>query len=478
MNYFNPYDLEALTVTRGIDDKLPINAIIVDKNTKVVKKVKNPNLINNFTNRMVLDDVGASFWILEKLWKENSWVRHISGVISKSCVNCNPLNQISSEINRGIKKKLDTYENILAYPNRNETGKQMYRKVYLSLALTGNAYLQIVKNRVGGIAGIYYIPPQSMRTIPFINEDTQQLEYAFIQLDSSGINVERVFFDDEIIHFKLDNPFNDTYGFAPLVALFKDLTFDFNGKNYINNWFDNTFSAGKIFKLPNSAKNQKERNMQEIREKFEGAKNAGKTLIVEGDMELLYDGNKIKDMDFSVLKDIGRDDIITAYGVPLSNAGVRSRSGNANAELIISEGKAFLVNTILGYQDVLYDTLDSKLFKQILKLPKVKLERGVNTQFDLATVSSAVKNLSTFCGTTINENRELVGKPPILVADGEKDWYNIPIIATNNGMLPLEQTFEAIENHVADGGTGIGGKVASIQPSLDASPDKGKVNIS
>lgn len=440
-------------VSRG--DKYPSfdviseQPIVANDYNQVTKIKKTQSGISANSKRHVenlFDNVGASYYILHKLYKENSWIYLASNTIASASASCNPLFKIKSQSDK--KNIVGDLSDLLQFPNFNETGYNLFYKTYLALAKYGNAFWQVIKKKNGQLHSIHFIPTHQMRAIPFINEQTNNLEFYYCQMHEYTQNVQRVFFEEDIIHFKLPNDDSIVNGLSPQVPLFKDVTFDLEAKKWINSWFQKTFTGGMILEMKNSTKEVVKRNRQEIREKFEGSENAGRTLILEGDMSLVYDGNKVRDFNLSTMKQISRDDILTAYGVPLSIAGVRSDIGQGNAEVISSEEQAFARNTLSKYQSVVFNTLNLKLFRRIMKNNDLSITHGANTTFSLKNASDIVKTASQYCGTTLNENRETLGLPTVETSFGDTkvEQFNKPLVATNNSIVPLPDLFDSFAN--------------------------------
>lgn len=426
-------------------------------------------------DRLLLDCVGSSLYLLQKLYKDNNHVNLAANVTAAAVAATTPLFHIKSKSNN--QTEVNRMTELLMFPNLNETGYELFYKTALSLSVYANAYWHVIKKRGGGIHSIYFIPPTTMRAVPFINKKNNLMEFVYFQMDGFTNKVKRVFFQEEIIHFKMPNPESIVYGFSQLVPLLYDLSFDQEAKKWVTSWLQKTFNGGMIFKMENATKEQVKRNRQEVKEKFEGSENAGRTLITEGGLTLVYDGNKARDLDLSTLKNISRDAIINCMKVPLSSAGIRSNSGTINSELIDSENIAMLRNAVMPIHRAIYDKLNSSLFKFILKSNDLSIKEGANSSFNLSNIESIVKTASQFGGNSINENRALMNLPEKDINEfkdkiDNQDYYNVPIIATNNGMLPLKDLFKSFQD-----GSQLGVDTKVKQPTLKVEPDKSKAVV-
>lgn len=421
-------------------DSKPITAnrmTEANRNRDDMGKVKYNGIQDNY------DVVGASFWILDQLYRENNWVQLAIKTIGASCTATNPIFKLKSSKGVG-KTTINKYNQLFSNPNAFTTAFDLFTSTYMSLGQYGNAYWQIIRKMNGEIHSFHFIPAHMVRVIPYIDKNTQMMDYVYAQVDEYSNNIKRYFYSNEIIHFKMPNHLGRHYGLSTVVSLLRDITFDLEAKNHINSWFQKAFSGGMIFKMENSTKEVVNRNRSEMREKFEGASNAGRNLILEGDMNIVYDGNKIRDIDFSKLKQISRDDILTCFGVPLSIAGVRSDVGQANVEVIGAEEKAMLRNTVNVYQKVVFETLTLRFFRVIMGEENISITNGANSSFVQKNAESFVMTASKFGGNTVNENREILG---LDTKDG-LDNFDTPLVATNNGVVSMDDLF----TNFAEGG--------------------------
>ena len=447
-------------------------------------KIPEMNRSANYLNKgayqhlqfLYLESVGASFDILSKLYRDNSWSNLAINTLTSIVTASKPLFKIKNSNGKKIEKARQ-YQTLFNHPNKNENRYQFIAKIVMSLAKFGNSYVFVQRKRGVGLVpnALFHIPTELIRVMPYINSVTKEMEFAYIQVNKITQNAERVFFDNEIIHFKMPNDESPVYGLAPAVPLFRDFTFDFEGKNWINSWFQNVFSAGLILKMENSSKEVVKRNRQMLKEKYEGARKAGKSMILEGDTGLVYDGNKIKDMDFVRLKSVARDDIMNVYGLGLSIANLRSDRGNSNAEVIDSEEKATLRNSVLKYQNIIQEEINHKFFYQMMnESDDIYFSFGANGTFTSKNAIELVKASSQYAGSTINENKEMLGQD---TNDDPKlsKYLNEPLVATNNGVLSLPVLFNSFEN---GGQQNPDTTVTNAkQPTLKVNPEHKNVKI-
>ncbi len=391
---------------------------------------------------MHVDYTTSSYYILEKAFRDNNLVKHICRTYANACVKCEPQFSFESEKSTRNTNYLKNLTDILSFPNKNESWAQLVRKTYIALVLFGDAYWQVRPKANGEIYGIYFVPPQSIRPVPYIDANDGDLKFVYAQLASSNnikFDVSKVFTDTEIIHFKTDNPFSALYGLSEFRPLFKNLEFDVTTKVYLNNFFENSFSGGMIFEIKDTNQDVVERNKEELIELLSGAENAGRNMILEGNVRLVHDGNKTKEFPLQALMDSNADKVYTGTGVTLAMAGGRSENGKLNSELVESEEQIFLTN-VETYQSILFDTLNNSFLRNILNKKDVKIVAGVNKHFSLKRAESMVET-ALKVGATINELRKILGLPKL----DDSSIGELLIVGTNNGAIPMEVFFKNIE---------------------------------
>lgn len=413
--------------------------------------LQTPSLTESSTTDKMRDKYGvwvdyatSSYYILQRMFTDNNWVSLATDTIASVATNCEPNFVFESKKKTRNATLIDNLTEKLEYPNNNETWHRLAFTTYQSLVLLGNAYWQIVPTIGGGIYGIYSVPAHSIRPIPYIDEESGDLRFVYAQVGTNdGVNyhVKRAFDDTEIIHFKRNNPFSIVHGMSAFSPLFSNLSFDIQTKVWLNNYLKNAYSGGMIFEMKSSHKDIVARNKEQLMEVLSGSRNAGRNMILEGEIRLVHDGNKAKDFPMSELSAINSDHIMICAGVPLSMAGLRSEHGNMNGESVEAEEQAFLRNTIEVYQKIVFETLNLHLLRNQLNVKDLKIKAGVNRHFSFKRAESMVETAMKV-GGTINEFRKILGMPKLVDSDyGEKI-----IIATNNGSIPLDEYFNGISD--------------------------------
>ncbi|WP_150523080.1 phage portal protein [Roseibium sediminis] len=208
---------------------------------------------------------------------------------------------------------------LLARPNRQETGPDFLESAYGYLLTAGNAYLEQV-----GVDGIprelYALRPDRMKVVPGANGWPEAFDYTVdgktIRLPADG--------EGEIAavrHIRFFHPLNDHYGFAPVEAAQMSLDIHNAATGWNKALLDNAarpsgalvYGAGDALNL---TADQFERLKEELESGYQGAKNAGRPLLLEGGLDWKPMGLTPKDMDFIEAKNQAAREIALAFGVP------------------------------------------------------------------------------------------------------------------------------------------------------------------
>lgn len=395
--------------------------------------------VKDIADKNYSDKTGVSLvhplHLMTLMQDESPWVDLAVRVIGSACSSTVPLFRVTTTASKSYKKKrqadIDKITDLLMYPNPHQTGYELFRTIYENLALYGNAYLQIIKKGDGGIHSLYTLPPETMRAVPYYDQ-YNILHFGYVQVNIAA--EPRIFLEDEIIHFKTTNPKSFVYGKPLFLSQLVQIATSINAKKSLASWFEQGFVGGAIFKQ-DSDPDVAQRNREFIKEFYTTPDNFGRTMILEGNMELVRDGNKFVDFDFEQLNNAERDNILIAAGVPVSQAGVRSDSGNANAEVVAAEESAFIRNTFGMFHNLVFEKINSKLFRQILGWTDVKIEAGAPIRFSLKEAIETVNALSRI-GVQINEARDLLSVARVPDEDAGKTF----VINTNNGVIKASDT--------------------------------------
>lgn len=292
-------------------------------------------MISNFFKNYVYGKTGDSSSSLvsyktAKLMNSNSYddliqIGYQKNVIVYRCVQL--ISRAISSVEFILRHKNDTNEvdeiiykheilDIINKPNAKQN-KASFMEAAISYLLTsGNCYIMLVRDTDNIPKELHLLRPDRIKVIP--GEKSMPIGYEYTTGNSSQIfevNPETGFAD--ILHIKLFNPLDDWYGMSPIeVAMMsinqhnaiaqQNTSFLHNGGRPSGALMYKSFlDSGKREELKNDLKNL-----------YEGGRNAGKILLLEGNFEWKEMGLSPKDLDFISGKELSAKEIALAFGVP------------------------------------------------------------------------------------------------------------------------------------------------------------------
>ncbi len=208
---------------------------------------------------------------------------------------------------------------LLDRPNPAESGSSLMEAWYGHLQTAGNAYLEAATIS-GEVRELYALRPDRMKVMPGPAGWPQGFEYtvggqtARFRADSDGFM--------PILHMKLFNPLNDHYGMSPAEAASTAIDTHNAGADWNKALLDNGArpSGALIYRgakdSPNLSDQQFERLKEELEAQFQGARNAGRPLLLEGGLEWQSLSHSPQELDLSGVRYAAAREIALAFGVP------------------------------------------------------------------------------------------------------------------------------------------------------------------
>ena len=207
---------------------------------------------------------------------------------------------------------------LIARPSPDHTATDFLEAWYGFLLVAGNAYVEAVAVS-GRLRELYVLRPDRMKVIPGPNGWPEAFEYS-----ANGTSVrfagEAVAGVRPILHTRLFHPDNDHYGMSPIEAAATAIDIHNETSAWNKALLDN--SARPSGALVYAAKNgnltgeQFKRLRAELEDAFQGARNAGRPMLLEGGLDWKPLSLSPKEMDFIAAKHAAARDIALALGVP------------------------------------------------------------------------------------------------------------------------------------------------------------------
>lgn len=224
---------------------------------------------------------------------------------------------------------------LLNTPSPRFAGAAFMEAVVSYLLLSGNTYIEAVFNERGLPQELYPLRPDRMKVIPGEGGIPTGFEYS-VGGRKKHIPVDPLSSQSSVLHLKLFNPLHDWYGMSPLEA----------GSGAIDQ--HNAVAGHNLCLLQNGGRpsgalviksgrdnyslteEQRHSLRQDLKEIYEGTRNAGRIMMFEGDFEWKEMGLSPKDLDFIEGKNLSAREIAQAFGVPPMLAGVPGDATFAN----------------------------------------------------------------------------------------------------------------------------------------------------
>lgn len=249
------------------------------------------------------------------------------------------------------------------------------KKIMLKdLILHGNAYAKIVRDDKTGKISLYYIPVD--KVIPKKDSNGYYFEVASYQTDVVGERIEKEVIDYYDMLVLIKNPQYNSIKGNGLLEYAKDIfEQSMQESNYMLNLFKNGLSAKAILssKTPfkKEVKSVLKRDLQNL---YSGSSNAGKMLVLEGDISVQSlaltpaDIKLIDNCNFSI------NQISRFLNIPKHLLNMDKSQGTYSN--ITQERLNLLQTTLLPYVVAFEEALNQKL------LTEEEIEQGYYYQFD------------------------------------------------------------------------------------------------
>ncbi len=207
--------------------------------------------------------------------------------------------------------------NVLAGTKDGVTAFELLETVYGHLLVSGNAYLDAVAV-AGEVIGLHALRPDRMRVLSGSDGWPDGFEYTVGQ-SKSLIRGDVVADVPRVLHMKLFHPANDHYGLSPLEASASAVDVHNTAGRWNKALLDNSArpSGALVYSTGGHLTGEQfDRLKGELDENFQGARNAGRPLLLEGGLDWKAMGLTPRDMDFIEAKHAAAREIALALGVP------------------------------------------------------------------------------------------------------------------------------------------------------------------
>ncbi len=246
----------------------------------------------------------------------------------------------------------DTYDvhpvkSLLRGPNPSQTQADLLEALYGQILLSGNGYLELVLGDDLSPAELHVLRSDRMSLVP--GADGWPIAYDY----TVGARKHR--FDvsqhpSAICHIKSFHPQDDHYGLSPLQAAAQAMDVHNAASRWSKALLDNAArpSGALVYNGPDGhstlAPEQYDRLVFEIESNHQGARNAGRPMLLEGGLDWKPMGFSPSDMEFHKTKEAAAREIAVAFGIPPMILGIPGDATYANYQ---EANRAFYRLTVL-----------------------------------------------------------------------------------------------------------------------------------
>jgi len=235
---------------------------------------------------------------------------------------------------------------LIRRPNPGQGRAEFFEALYGQLLLTGNGYVEAVGG-VGLPVELHVLRSDRVNLVP--GADGWPVAYDYVvggrkhRFDMTGPV-------DPICHIKSFHPLDDHYGLSPMQAAAVAVDVHNSASAWSKALLDNAArpSGAIIYKGSDGqghlSGDQYDRLIAEMESHHQGARNAGRPMLLEGGLDWKPMGFSPSDMEFQKTKEAAAREIAVAFGVPPMLLGV---SGDATYANYQEANRAFYRLTVL-----------------------------------------------------------------------------------------------------------------------------------
>lgn len=357
---------------------------------------------------------------------------------------------------------------LLEHPNPLQDGVSFMESVYADLEIAGNAYIEAVRPHNGGApVELYVLRPDRMKVVPGSTGLPQGYQYS-VNGQVSTWACDPVSGASDILHLKRFHPLDDWYGMAPMEAALLSI----DQHNAAGAWNQSLLGqgarpSGALVYAPKDGPatltdDQIRRLREEMGNVYQGDRNAGRPMILEGGLDWKEMSLSPKDMDWLAGRNNAARDIAVAFGVPAQMIGIPDAQTYAN----MAEARmAFYEETVLPNLTRVTAALDHWLCPMY--------RDPVWLDFDADSISALADKKQTQWNRirdahflTRNEMREAAGYAPVAGGDegGDNDIEPEPAHAKYSADQPRVPAGSPDGGQWTSGGGGSGANSDAITP--------------
>ncbi len=220
---------------------------------------------------------------------------------------------------------------LLDRPAPGMTRADLFERWYGTLLVSGNVYVQAV-GQGAQVRELHLLRPDRVAVIPGRDGWPAGFEYT-IDGRRQVLDGEVIPGVDEVLHAKLFHPLDDHYGLSPVGAAAHAIDIHNTATLWNKALLDNAArpSGALVYTAGGHLSGEQfDRLKGELEQSFQGARNAGRPMLLEGGLDWKAMSMSPREMDFIEIKNAAAREIALALGVPPMLLGIPGDNTYAN----------------------------------------------------------------------------------------------------------------------------------------------------
>ncbi len=236
---------------------------------------------------------------------------------------------------------------LIGRPNPMQGRAELMEALYGQILLSGDGYLEAVAGPAGGVGELHVLRSDRMRVVP--GDDGWPVAYDY----EVGARKHRFSLGEgpsPVCHIKAFHPLDDHYGLSPMQAAAHAVDVHNSASRWSKALLDNAArpSGAIVYRGADGqaalSADQYDRLLAEMESHHQGARNAGRPMLLEGGLDWKPMGFSPSDMEFQKTKEAAAREIAQAFGVPPMLIGIPGDATYANYQ---EANRAFYRHTVL-----------------------------------------------------------------------------------------------------------------------------------
>lgn len=260
-------------------------------------------------------------------------------------------------------------QKLIDNPNDDQSWYELMYELVQQKDLSGNAYFSEVRGGVSGLPfQMWLLPSQYISIKP--SRERLIGEYWYQEA------TKQIFPADDVIHIRNPNPNSRYFGMPRLMAAGQATDIDREAGAWQKGRLQNKVASDLMIKVPEGTTEDVIENVRkQVKERYEGSRNAGKPLVTSGDVHNL--NPTAADLDFINGRKAVWGEVCAAFGVPMAMLGFTESVNLANAKEM---KRLFWEDTIIPELTLIKRQLDHQLAKEF--------GDGWTVEYDISNVSA------------------------------------------------------------------------------------------